>query len=213
MAFLCHQPNGDGLRLRLADGKEVQIALDAIEQTKPGKSLMPEGLLDSLPQQELVDLLTFMSALGREPAYTVSTEPIVRSLETLNFTNAASSRLNRTSMDTAASDDPNMTWRPQTAKVDGRLPLAELDQFKQHRTLPHTSFVRFGITMPREGVAKIDIPSDGLSAWIDGKPTPTTNLGTLPLDGGDHVVVLSINRQMLTEPFAIKVGGDAIITE
>ena len=205
--------NGDGLRLRLADGKETQIALDAIEQTKPGKSLMPEGLLDSLPQQELVDLLTFMSALGREPAYTVSTEPVVRSLETLNYTNAASSRLNRTSMDTAASDDASMTWRTQTTRVDGTLPLAELDQFKQHRTLPHTSFVRFQITMPREGVAKIDIPSDGLSAWIDGKPTPTTNLNTLPLDGGDHLVVLSINRQLITEPFPIKVAGDAVIKE
>jgi putative heme-binding domain-containing protein len=205
--------NGDGLRLRLADGKEVQIALDAIEQTKPGKSLMPEGLLDSLPQQELVDLLAFMSALGRDPAYTVSTEPIVRALETLNFTNAASSRLNRTSMDTAASDDPNMTWRPQTTKVDGSLPLAELDQFKQHRTLPHTSFIRFGITMPRQGVARIDVPADGISAWIDGKPTPATKLGTLPLDGGIHVIVLSINREMLTDPFTIKVDGDAVITK
>ena len=205
--------NGDGLRLRLADGKEVQIALDAIEQTKPGKSLMPEGLLDSLPQQELVDLLTFMSALGREPAYTVSTEPIVRSLETLNFTNAASSRLNRTSMDTAASNDPNMTWRPQTTKVDGSLPLAELDQFKQHRTLPHTSFVRFGITMPRQGVAEIEVPADGISAWIDGKPTPATNLATLPLEGGKHVIVLAINRELLTEPFTITVNGDAVISK
>ena len=205
--------NGDGLRLRLADGKEVQIALDTIEQTKPGKSLMPEGLLDSLPQQELVDLLTFMSALGREPAYTVSTEPIVRSLETLNFSKAASSRLNRTSMDTAASDDPNMTWRPQTTKVDGSLPLIELDQFKQHRTLPHTSFIRFDITMPRQGVARVDVPADGISAWIDGKPTPATNLGTLPLEGGNHTVVLSINREMLTEPFTIKVDGDAVLTK
>ncbi len=205
--------NGDGLRLRLADGKEVQIALDTIEQTKPGKSLMPEGLLDSLPQQELVDLLTFMSALGRESAYTVSTEPIVRSLETLNFSKAASSRLNRTSMDTAASDDPNMTWRPQTTKVDGSLPLIELDQFKQHRTLPHTSFIRFDITMPRQGVARVDVPADGISAWIDGKPTPATNLGTLPLEGGNHTVVLSINREMLTEPFTIKVDGDAVLTK
>ena len=205
--------NGDGLRLRLADGKEVQIALDTIEQTKPGKSLMPEGLLDSLPQQELVDLLTFMSALGREPAYTVSTEPIVRSLETLNFSKAASSRLNRTSMDTAASDDPNMTWRPQTTKVDGSLPLIELDQFKQHRTLPHTSFIRFDITMPRQGVARVDVPADGISAWIDGKPTPATNLGTLPLEGGNHTVVLSINREVLTKPFTIKVDGDAVLTK
>jgi len=205
--------NDDGLRLRLSDGKEVQIANEAIEQTKPGKSLMPEGLLDSLPQQELVDLLTFMSALGRDPDYTVSTEPIVRSLETLNYTNAANSRLNRTSMDTAASKDPNMTWRPQTAKVDGTIPLTELDQFKQHRTTPHTSYIRFGITMPREGVARIQVPASGINAWVDGKPTPTTGLGTLPLQAGQHVIVLAINRQTLDQPFKVKVDGDAIITE
>ena len=67
--------------------------------------------------------------------------------------------------------------------------------------------------MPREGIAEIEIPSEGLSAWIDGKPTPTTNLGTLPLSSGNHVVVLSINRQQLTEPFPIRVGGDAVIKE
>jgi len=67
--------------------------------------------------------------------------------------------------------------------------------------------------MPREGIAEIDIPADGISAWIDGKPTPATTLGTLPLDSGDHVVVLAINRVMLTEPFAIKVDGDAVISK
>ncbi|MCH5376472.1 MAG: HEAT repeat domain-containing protein, partial [Planctomycetes bacterium] len=74
--------NDQFVRLRLADGKEVQIDAEAIEQEKPGKSLMPEGLLDSLTKPELVDLVAFLSALGRDPAYTVSTDPIVRSLET-----------------------------------------------------------------------------------------------------------------------------------
>ena len=83
----------------------------------------------------------------------------------------------------------------------------------RHRTLPHTSFIRFDITMPRQGVARVDVPADGISAWIDGKPTPATNLGTLPLEDGNHTVVLSINREMLTEPFTIKVDGDAVLTK
>ncbi len=102
----------EAVRLRLADGKEVQIATDAIEQEKPGKSLMPEGALDTLTKAELVDLVTFLTALGRVPEFTVSTEPIVRSFETLIYSDEANRRLNRTSTDTAASDDPAMKWRP-----------------------------------------------------------------------------------------------------
>ena len=203
----------DALRLRLADGKEVQIPIDAIEQEKPGKSLMPEGLLDALTRKELVDLLTFMSALGRDPAYTVSTEPMVRSLETLNYTPQANQRLNRTSTDTAASDDPAMTWRGQTTQVDGKLPLGELDEFKQHRSLPPVSFIRFRITMPRDGIAKIQLPSHGIGAWVDAKPNPNLTLQALPLTAGEHVIVLSIDRSVVTEPFTIGVDGDAVLVK
>lgn len=203
----------DAIRLRLADGKEVQIPIDAIEQEKPGKSLMPEGLLDALTRQELVDLLAFMSALGRDPAFMVSTKPMVRSLETLNYTNAANSRLNRTSTDTAASDDPAMTWRTQTTKVDGMLPLDELDEFKQHRSLPPASFIRFNVMMPREGIAKIQLPTNGIGAWVDSKPTPNVNLEALPLAAGEHVIVLSIDRSIVTKPFTISVEGDGVLTK
>lgn len=200
------------VRMRLADGKEVQIPTDAIEQEKPGKSLMPEGLLDSLTQSELTDLITFMTVLGREPAYTVSTEPMVRSLESLIYTNEANRRLNRTSTDTAASNDPAMTWRLQTTKVDGTIPLVELDQFKQHRQTPPTSFVRFKISLPQKGIAKIEFPTDGIEAWVDTKPTPIWKLEALQLSQGDHVIVLAIDRTQRSEPFSIRVDGDAVLS-
>lgn len=203
----------ESLRLRLADGKEVQVAADSILQEKPGKSLMPEGTLDTLTKAELVDLVAFLSALGRVPEFTVSTEPIVRNFETLIYTNEANRRLNRTSTDTAVSGDAAMNWRPITAKVDGTIDLKDLDVFQQHRETPPTSFARFVISLPVEGVAKLDLPTEGIDAWVDAKPTPIWNLKSLKLEAGKHTVVIAIDRSVRKQPFAVMVGGDAVETK
>ena len=98
-----------------------------------------------------------------------------------------------------------------TTNRQGRrhIPLTELDQFKQHRTTPHTSQT-VPNTMPARSGEFRCLPC--INAWVDGKPTPTTGLGTLPLQAGQHVVVLAINRQTLDQPFKVKADGDAIIT-
>lgn len=199
----------EALRLRLADGKEVQIDVDAIVQEKPGNSLMPAGLVDSLTEDELVDLVAFLSAMGRTPEFTVSTRPLVRSMETLVYSPEANRRLNRTSTDTAASDDPAMQWKLVTTTVDGKLPVAELDQFKQHKQTPPTSFIRWTIDMPATGNVQLELPGDGIEAWVDGKPTPVWNLSNIELDAGNHTVVLAIDRTKQTEPFTIGQTGDA----
>lgn len=217
----------DAIRLRLADGTEREIDIDAILNDTPGKSLMPEGLLDNLTESELVDLTTFLAALGRDPQFTVSTANLVRSLETMNYTPAANSRLNRTSVDTAAQDDPAMTWRDFTTKVNGGIRLEELDKFKQHRHTPPTSFIRFDIEVtPAESDAattnvqlKLQSKADdantgnaweGIEAWVDGKPMPTWQLKNLPLSRGRHRITLSINREAVTSNFGIALEGDAI---
>ncbi|MEM1069330.1 MAG: L-sorbosone dehydrogenase, partial [Planctomycetota bacterium] len=199
------------VRLRLATGKEMELSVDDIEQEKPGKSLMPDGLLDSLTKAELVDLTTFLVALGRDPDFTVSTEPIARRLETLVYSNEANRRLNRTSIDTAASDDPVMNWRSITTLVDGSVPVSELDTFKQHRETPPTSFVRFRFELPTDGTARLKLPTEGIEAWVDGKPTPVWDLKTLALKRGKHQVVLAIDRSTRRLPFKIQVDGEAVL--
>lgn len=199
----------ESVMLRLADGKEVQIATETIEQEKPGKSLMPAGLMDTLTKREMIDLVAFLSALGRVPEYTVSTDPIVRSYEALVYSPEANRRLNRTSTDTAASDDPAMIWQPITSLVGGDLPLAELDPFQQHRQTPPTSFVRFTVEMPSKGIAEINLPTAGVEAWVDTKPTPAIDLQKIQLDAGKHVIVLGIDRNQQKESFSVRVAGDA----
>ncbi|WDQ18789.1 PVC-type heme-binding CxxCH protein [Rhodopirellula sp. P2] len=217
----------EATRLRLADGTEREIETDAILDDAPGKSLMPEGLLDNLTEAELVDLTTFLVALGRDPDFTVSTANIVRGFETLNYTPEANSRLNRTSVNTAAQDDPAMTWRDQTTMVDGTIRLDELDKFKQHRQSPFISFVRCDIEVTpsdsNSDTAKIALKLigntpqadgenswDGFEAWVDGKPTPTWQLKNLPLSRGRHRITLSINRDEMMSAFGIALEGDAI---
>jgi putative heme-binding domain-containing protein len=51
----------DVIVLRGADGKQTALSKDAIEQIKPSKgSLMPEGLLKSLGQQQVRDLFAYL---------------------------------------------------------------------------------------------------------------------------------------------------------
>lgn len=194
------------LQLRLADGREVEIATATIEAQQPGKSLMPEGLVDSLTKQELVDLVAFLSALGRDPEFTVSTDAVVRDFETLEFSPQANRRLNRTSTDAVAAEDPVFHWRPITTRVSGTLPLEELDTFRQHRSTPPLSFVRFDLEVARGHAApRLELPVEGVDVWVDGQPTPPEQVNQLDLKPSRYRIVLGINRQRFEGPLRVVV--------
>ncbi len=191
------------LQLRLADGKEAAIPVAAIEDERPGKSLMPTGLVDTLTKQQLVDLNAFLSSLGRVPAYTVSTMPYVRTYETLTYSNEANSRLNRTSLDTAATDDPALVWQTITTRVDGNLPISELDQFQPHKESPPISFLRFAVRVDAGQVAKCELPTEAIQVWLDGRPIAVEKLVDTPLMSGVHQIVVGINRQSFSGPWRV----------
>ncbi|EMI18027.1 heme-binding protein [Rhodopirellula maiorica SM1] len=205
--------NDKTIQVRLADGTVTSIVVDSIEDEAPGKSLMPAGLLDNVTQSELADLVAFLSALGRVPEYTVSTEPMLRSIETLIFTNESNDRINRTSTDAVANDRDVMKWRPLTSRVDGTFVIQEMDAFKQHRTTPPTSFIRFQVSVAFGADARLDFPSEISEAWVDGKPTPAASLRTESLPKGERTVVLAIDRTLLTMPFTIGLSGGVVAAE
>ncbi len=53
------------LVLRDATRDEIVIPLDDIKEERPGRSMMPGGLADLLTRQELLDLVRYLSELGR----------------------------------------------------------------------------------------------------------------------------------------------------
>jgi hypothetical protein len=53
------------LILRDAEDRELKVPLDSIDEVQDGGSLMPTGLADALTRDELVDLVRFLSELGK----------------------------------------------------------------------------------------------------------------------------------------------------
>lgn len=193
------------LRLRLADDSEVEIPVDAIEEEQAGKSLMPAGLIDTLSKDELVDLMAFLTALGRDAQFTVSTENYVRSFDSLIFSPDANHLFARTSTDAVVTENPLLNWKTVTTRVNASLPLDELDRFKQQATTPSLSFVRFAVDVPAGQVGpRIELPVEAGEVWVEGRPTPAADVADLKLDPGKHEIIVAINRDSFTGDFKVR---------
>ncbi len=188
--------------LRDSSDKEVTIPVKSIEVKREGRSLMPEGLVEPLTQDELVDLTAFLSKLGKDGPFAVGKDRVVRRWRKLVFTPEGHRRLNRTSHDTAASDDPALVWEPAYSRVSGELPLDDsLHPFVIHRGHDPVSFVRFEVAVTSPGAVGLEFgKTAGLTLWVDGQPTKLSPTLSLPLASGTHTITLAINRQQRQSP-------------
>ena len=195
----------DTLVLRDNKDQEVTLPIASIDNEREGRSLMPEGLVDSLTRDELIDLTRFMSELGKEGEFAVGKQRVVRRYKKLIYTDEGHRRLNRTSHDTAAGDDPALTWEPAYSRVDGTLPVDDsLHPFVIHRGHPPVSFVRFELNVTSAGEVGIEFgETTGLALWVDGKPTELSPSLSLPLQQGQHKLTISIDRNQRKSPMKI----------
>src|SRR5262249_16457550 len=87
------------LVLRNAEDAEVTIPVKDIEEESRGGSLMPDGLVEPLTRSELVDLVRFLSELGKVGPYAVGKARLVRRWQVLEATPAAREALGRGGLD------------------------------------------------------------------------------------------------------------------
>lgn len=206
------------LQLITADGTVQTLATDSIDSISNGRSIMPAGLVDVLKEQELVDLTRFLMELGRSPAFTVDMAPRVRNWSILNWTTQANVLLNRTSLDSAASDAPQLVWSRLPSTVAGRILRDELPVFQPHRDGPAVAFASFDIECKQPGSIMMEFtaPVHSVSLWLDGRPRPTpSSTEPIHLAAGLHRCVLALKIKELASSFGCQVqsehAGAAII--
>jgi putative heme-binding domain-containing protein len=203
------------LVLRNADDKEVTIPLNQIDSRETSKlSLMPEGLGDPLTRAELVDLVRFLSELGKIGPYSVSKARLVRRWQALEPTKEAFTLLSRTSHASAASNDPSLVWSSAYSTVGGELPLDAIPTLTMRtgaeKQETRTSFVRCGLDATTAGKAKLLLNSTkGVKMWLDGTPVEARGETTLDLSVGSHVVTFALDRTQRNEAFRVELDDVA----
>lgn len=181
------------LILRDAEDRDLVIPLDSIEAKRDGGSMMPAGLTDSLTRSELVDLVRFLSELGKVGPYSIGQEALVRRWETLEPNSDNAARLRRLGPDAVASDSA-FAWQSAYSKVDGTLPVAELPEVGTPRGSEPTKFVRFEIDVTAPGKIALDLAAhEGLQLWLNGQPQASAPQVELDLPSGRHLVTLAVD--------------------
>ncbi len=181
------------LVLRTDQDREIEVPLKDVEEQTPSKtSLMPDGLTDTLTRGELLDLVRFLSELGKVGPYSVGKARVARRWEALALSADAKGLLEG-KLDAVAGNHPGMIWSPAYSTVAGVLPLAEV---------PSVAVKDGGLTVLRARLeataaskARLKIgPARGARLWVDGKEVPVKETTELSLTAGAHVLTLVVER-------------------
>lgn len=200
------------LTLRTADDQLINIPVKNIEAQGEGQSLMPVGLADDLTRDELVDLVRFLSELGRTTAFTVSRAPLARRWDVLQMNQEPFVRLGRTGIGTIASDPTNLVWLPTFSTVAGELPVDTLPtmaaaqrQRQASVTAPPLAFVRATISARGTGKVKLRFNSTaGLRGWLGPTPLSIEPETAIELSPGTRTLTLAIDGNEREEPLRVE---------
>jgi putative heme-binding domain-containing protein len=176
------------LVLRSADDAEIVIPLKDVEEQIPGGSLMPDGLTDDLTRAEFVDLVRFLSELGKVGPYSVSKSRLVRRWQALEPTAAAREALGGGGL-IGVVQDPSLIWTPAYSTVAGVLPAADLPPGPRG-----LSMVRFQVEASTAGKAAIRLNGvQGLNLWLDRTPVEPMELTAVDIPAGTHTVTIAFD--------------------
>jgi len=199
------------LIIRDAEDKEVAIPLSSIEEVNNGSSLMPAGLTEKLTRSELIDLVRFLSELGKPGPYAVGTTAVARHWVGLMPTEASYRRLTRTSDAQLMASDDGLTWSAQYATVKGELPVQGLPTFGTNVKLVQASryvaFVRTYLQTTSSGETTLKWnDTTGLQIWVDGQPAEPAASMTMNLAPGLHAVSIAIDLRVREAPLRLELG-------
>lgn len=166
-------------------------------------SLMPPGLTASLRQDEFVDLVRFLSELGKEGPYKVSPNPTVRTWKVLQ--KSSNWRvLNANSLPVIPTLE-GLEWKPGYSLVSGELPISQLPINRRFDLQFH--MVSFPIEVTTPGQLTFNIKdTTGLQIWVADQNPDLGKSTTVELPKGKHEVLIAIDPTIRTAPLHIELG-------
>jgi putative heme-binding domain-containing protein len=185
------------LVLRDATHDEIIVPKSTIKRQRSIGTLMPTGLTDSLTDNELADLVRFLSELGKPGPFDVGHAPVARQWLTLASLPAGFSSLDPDTLGRTLISDGHLTWTRAFSDVAGEVPLSE------YAIGPgaQSAVLRCRVNVTAGGKCGLLLNSDqGLRLWLDGHPMPLASIGSLDLATGLHTLDFSVDLSARKSP-------------
>ena len=166
-------PKEDTQSITVRDASDQSFVIsknDIASQTISPVSLMPPGLTASLRRDELADLVVFLSELGKEGEYKVSSDRVARTFRYLHDQDGDSGfadLVRHKPFGYVTSEDPLFEWRPAYAKVGGTLPLDGIPSLRMHGRMEY-QYLRFQMDVRSAGKVGLRVSGPGESVLWAG---------------------------------------------
>lgn len=186
--------------LKDATGALKTIPTADVDESKEGGSLMPKGLVNFLTRDEFVDLVRFLSELGKPGPYAVRSASTV---QRWRFLKPVPADLAGPALDA----DPSH-WLPAYAKTAGDLPLGEIVAESGSPVV----YLRAEVDVSQAGKVAVTLNSaDGVRAWVDAEPAPAGTPFEAELSAGKHTLTFRVDtaarREKALRVVVAKAGG------
>jgi len=180
------------LVLKDSTGKHITIALADIETEANGKSLMPEGITRFLTHGELLDLIRFVSDLGKPGPFQLRTAATIQKWKMLReLTPTLLEQIpNREILREWILGNSGDPWDTVYSAVNGKLPLDELLKPGQPKVL----YLQGDVLVRQGGPVEVLVNATGpVSFWIDEDPFEKQAKTTVPLSPGRHKITVRVS--------------------
>lgn len=169
----------------------------ASRQMSPA-SMMPPGLTASLREDEFLDLVRFLSELGREGNYKIKPNRYVRSWRMMGeMDKDVIDHIRHVGLHALHEKDGIYPWLPIFSQVSGEIPLAEVQEAKMYPWFPKILQVRLKMDSP--GKVKLGLSSaQFVNVVIADKSLPeVTETLILDLPSGVTPISFVVGREAI----------------
>ncbi len=166
--------------------QEISVAVANIASRTNIGSLMPAGLIDTLLPQERLDLIKFLSVLGKPGRFDATSRNVARQWQV--YLTWSSNR--HLGVERVAQGDFTLPdWYPTTSRVDGIVPPIDYQvAFPRSNHADHL-FLAVQFEVPQAGPVSFTQEAGLTQAWLNGTPVTIGDTFTLDAAAGTNTLV------------------------
>lgn len=191
--------------LRNAANQEVSIAAKSIARRSSVGSLMPAGLLDSLLPEERLDLVKFLSMLGKPGEYDAARGGVARAWKLYLI---MSSNQHLGSERVIRGDFTLGSWQPVFSHTSGALTRGTVEEAFPVRSNNRGLFAATQFTSARGAKVRFTLNADVKGIWVNGALVKAAREFTVDAKAGTNAIVLQLDD--VNVPAALKLNAGEV---